>query len=297
MPEGIEEVGAFLRRWRDPMADDQAKAALIALLAAEMDAEEERARHERHGAHMGAPLQDQISDGTRAQHPAPLQKQQVSWGMPRRNLRWAWLLLRSQTRLVHPVTWLASGLVIALGALVTLLLYQPAQSGAELPLVIIAPLVAACGVAFLYGVEADPALELLLATPVSPRLILLARLLLLFGFNLAITLLCSILLTLMQAQLSLIPLITAWLVPMTFLSALAFLLSVIFFDSLASVLISLLLWIGIALRHFVQITPFFLPDLLRMTYYPAMLIIAPVLVGVALWLADREERWTGGSLR
>jgi hypothetical protein len=219
--------------------------------------------------------------------------------MPRRDLGWAWLLLRSQTRLVHPVTWLASGLVIALGALVTLALYQPAQTGrtgAELPLVIVAPLVAACGVAFLYGLEADPALELQLATPVPPRLILLARLALLFGFNLALTLACSVVLTLTRAQISLLPLIAAWLAPMTFLSALAFLLSVIFFDSLASALISLLVWMGMALRHFVEITPFFLPDLLRVSFYPAMLIVAPVLVLVALWLADREERWAGGVL-
>jgi len=208
-------------------------------------------------------------------------------------LRWAWLILRSQTRLVHPVTWMASGLVIALGALVTLLLYQPSQTGAELPLVIIAPLVAACGVAFLYGLEADPALELQLATPVSPRLILLARLALLFGFNLAITLACSVVLTVTRAQISLIPLVAAWLAPMTFLSALAFLLSVIFFDSLASVVVCLLLWIAVAVRHFIESAPLAMPDLLRMASYPAMLIVAPLLVLVAMWIAEREERWAG----
>ena len=137
---------------------------------------------------------------------------------------------------------------------------------------IVAPLVAACGVAFLYGLDADPALELQLATPVSPRLILLARLALLFGFNLAITLVCSVGLALARAQISLLPLIAAWLAPMTFLSALAFLLSVLFFNSLASVLISLLLWIGMALRHFVEFSPLrLLPDLLRVDLRPALL--------------------------
>jgi hypothetical protein len=184
--------------------------------------------------------------------------------------------------------------VIALGALVTLAFYRSAQSGADLPLVVVAPLVAACGVAFLYGLEADPALELQLATPVSPRVILLARLALLFGFNLAITLVCSVVLVLAQIQISLMPLVVAWLAPMTFLSALAFLLSVLFFDSLASVMISLLLWIGAALRHFVQFE-IFLPDLLHTSFYPVLLLTAPVLVGVALWLAEHEERWTGGQ--
>jgi len=277
LPDGIEDVGAFLKRWHDPVPDAAAKAQLITMLAAEMDAGEERARR-------ASPLQGQTPQERRVHSRVPLQK---------RDLGWAWLLMRSQTRLVHPATWLASGLVIALGALVTLLLYQPAQTGAELPLVIVAPLVAACGVAFLYGLEADPALELQLATPVSPRLILLARLALLFGFNLAITLACSVLLTVTRAQISLIPLVAAWLAPMTFLSALAFLLSVIFFDSLASVVVCLLLWIAVAVRHFIESAPLAMPDLLRMASYPAMLIVAPLLVLVAMWIAEREERWAG----
>jgi hypothetical protein len=266
-PGGVEEVGAFLRRWHDPAPDPAAKADLLRLLADEMESR--------------AP--------SRAHNHAPQQRITSP-----RNLRWAWLLLRSQTRLVHPATWAASGLVIALGALVTLAFYHSARSGAELPLVIVAPLVAACGVAFLYGLEADPALELQLATPVSSRLILLARLALLFGFNLAITLTCSVALVLARVELSLLPLVVAWLAPMTFLSALAFLLSVLFFDSLASVMVCLLLWIGAALRHFVQFE-FVLPDLLHANFHPVMLLAAPVLVIVALWLAEHEERWTGGQ--
>ncbi len=257
--EGEAQVGAFLRRWRGPAPDPAAKAALLEVLTAEMPRVPERPRRVR-----------------------------------RSRVAWAWLILRAQVRLVHPATWAASGLVIALGALVTLLLYQPAQSGAELPLVVVAPLVAACGVAFLYGLDADPALELQLATPVSQRLILLARLALLFGFNLAITLACSVLLTLARAQISLVPLIIAWLAPMTFLSALAFLLSALFFDSLASVLINLLLWAGATVRHFLSLGTPLLPDVLHANVYPAMLVAAPVLVLLALWIAEHEERWTGG---
>ena len=115
-----------------------------------------------------------------------------------------------------------------------------------------------------------------------------------FGFNLLITLACSVGLTLLQSGISLAPLIAAWLAPMTFLSALAFLLSVIFFNSLTSVLISLLLWIGAAARHFVSLEPFFLPDVLQISFQPALLIAALPLVGLALWLAEREERFSGG---
>jgi hypothetical protein len=260
--EGIEEVGAFLHRWRDVAPDPTAKAALMQRLLAELP---ERA-------------------------------------LPRRDARarmiWAWLILRSQLRLVHPATWAASALVIALGALVTLALYRPSQNGAELPFVIFAPIVTACGVAFLYGLDADPALELQWATPVSARLILLARLALLFGFNLIITLVCSISLTLVQSQISLVPLIAAWLAPMTFLSALAFLLSVLFFDPLMSVLICLLIWVGVWARHFLALDSlsFSIPDLLHGDYQPMLLIAAPVLLLIALWIAEREERWTGGTL-
>ena len=267
LPDEEQEVGAFLRRWRDPAPDPAAKAHLLELLSAEMD----------------------IAVG--AQRAVPLQRRSTG----RQRLTWAWLILRAQARLVHPATWAASGLVIALGALVTLLLYQPTQSGADLPLVIVAPLAAACGVAFLYGLDADPALELQLSTPISPRLILLARLLLLFAFNLTITFACSLILSLVQAQISLMPLIGAWLAPMTFLSALAFLLSVLFFDPLASVLICLLLWTALALRHFLDRSALVLPDFLRANDYPAMWIAAPALVLLALWLAEREERWTQGG--
>ncbi len=259
-PETLEQVGAFLRHWRDPVPDPAAKSALLQTLLAELP-------------------QGQLQR-------APLRRSQPG-------VAWAWLILRSQARLVHPATWAASGLVIALGALVTLAFSQPSQGGAALPLVFVAPLVAACGVAFLYGLDADPALELQLATPVSPRLILLARLALLFGFNLLVTLGCSILLALAQAQITLAPLIVAWLAPMTFLSALAFLLSVLFFDSLVSVLFSFLLWVGIALRHFIASPEFIFPDLLHPASYLPMFLLAPAFVMLALWVAAREERWSG----
>lgn len=278
LPEGVEEVGAFLHRWSDPAPDPAAKARLLGVLMAESES----------GARRAEPLQRLSSERRLARRESHRESH--------RDVRWAWLILRSQAQLVHPATWAGSALVIALGTLVTVIFYRTAQTGAELPLVIVAPLVAACGVAFLYGLDADPALELQLATPVSPRLILLARLALLFGFNLAITLACSVLLTLVRSQISLLPLIAAWLAPMTFLSALAFMLSVLFFDSLVSVFVSLTLWVGTALRHTFDlgVMALYVPDLLRVDLRPALWLVAPALVVMALWIAEREERWSGG---
>ncbi len=210
------------------------------------------------------------------------------------NVRWARLILRAQFRLVHPMTWSASGLIVALGVLVTATLYQPSISAGDLPFVLIAPLVAAVGVAFLYGVDNDPPLELQLSTPVSPHIILLARLALLYSFNLGLGLASSLALATVHAELSLTPLILAWLAPMTALSALAFLLSVLVFDPLVSVLACFALWCSQVARRAEIALPALrsLPDLLRADLYPVMFLAGAVAILLALWLADREERWS-----
>ena len=212
----------------------------------------------------------------------------------RLSLRWAWLLARSQLRLVHPATWIASALVMALGGAVTLALYRPTVSGNDLPFVMVAPLVAALGVAFLYGEGHDPPLELQLSTPVSPHVILLARLALLFGFNLLLGGVCSVTLALVQAEISLVPLILAWLAPMTALSALTFLMSVLVFDPLVSVLICMAIWASQVARRAEVVVPAVrhLPDLLRVELYPLMFLVAAIAIAIALWLADRENRWS-----
>ena len=82
------------------------------------------------------------------------------------------------------------------------------------------------------------------------------------------------------------------------MSALAFLLSVLFFDPLMSVLICLLIWVSVSARHFSQFgsLSFSIPDLLHADYQLVLWIAAPVLVFIALWIAEREERWTGETL-
>lgn len=254
----LEEVGAFLRRLPAPPARPEAKARLMSALLLEAD---------------------QVLP---VRQPVPI---------PR--LRWGLLVLGAQVRIVHRFTWITSLLVMALGFFVTLILYQPG-TGAELPFVIVAPLVAALGVAFLYGVDVDPALELQLATPVSPRLVLLARLTLVFGFNLAVGLVCSAALSLFPTGMSLWNIVLSWLAPMAFLSALAFLLSVLFFDPLFSALMSLLIWGVLVWRRFtfLEMYPFMehIPNLLAPEFRPLLLLISVVGVALALWLTDSGER-------
>ncbi|NTU65432.1 MAG: hypothetical protein HGB05_19035 [Chloroflexi bacterium] len=198
----------------------------------------------------------------------------------------AWLL-RAQLRVVQHEIWLASALVMTLGVLVTLT-RQPGLSAEMLPLALIAPLVAALGITFLYGPAADPSLEIELATPISPRLIVLVRLLLVFLFDLALGLIGSVALVIANSEWSLWPLVSLWLAPMTFLAALAFLLSMLFVDPLIGVSICLTVWGLQVLRVFPPFAT--LPNWLSDDLQPLLWLTAVLCVGLALWLAGREER-------
>jgi len=203
---------------------------------------------------------------------------------------WPILLLRAQLRVVRGEIWAASALVMTLGLLVTLATYSAAEAW---PLVLVAPLVAATGVAFIYGPDVDPALEIELATPVPPRLVLLARLALVFGFNLIIGLAASLILSLARAEVAFWPLVSTWLAPLSFLSALAFLLTVFTVNSTTSAMISLLGWAFQSLRQLggLKAVAWFMPDLMAASARPWLWALALLLAALALWLGGREERW------
>jgi hypothetical protein len=155
-----------------------------------------------------------------------------------RTLAFLFRLLLAQVPLVRPQIWAASALVMCLGIAVTFVLRQ----GADAYLAVIAPVVAAAGVGFIYGPDNDPPLEVILATPTSPRLILLARLALVFGYDFALALGLSIVLALSgQASGGLQDLMRLWLGPMLLLSAISLALS-LRLGSAAGVSIALTLW-------------------------------------------------------
>jgi hypothetical protein len=202
---------------------------------------------------------------------------------------WPLLLLHAQMRIVRRGIWAASALIIGLGTFVTIASYDTLRSGDALPLVWVAPLVAALGVAYLYGPDAELPLEVELATPVSRRLVLLARLALLFGFDLGLGLIGTGVLVMLHSGLSLWPLVMAWLAPMAFLSALAFLVSVLCLDPMAGILIGLALWISQSLARFWTLPPI-LPDLLTTEARPWLILLALLMGVTAMWFAGRDER-------
>jgi hypothetical protein len=137
----------------------------------------------------------------------------------RRAFLQAFNLLYAQAYLVRREMWPASAIVMAIGVVVAFLL------GKVEIIRFIAPLAAAASLAAIFGPEHDPASELTLATPTSPWKVLLARLTLVHGYNLLLALVASLFLLTLVSPEMLGALILGWLGPMTFLSALALLLS------------------------------------------------------------------------
>ena len=111
--------------------------------------------------------------------------------------------------------WLiASAVVLAAGALT--------QVGAGQPLVwLIAPAVAAVGIAYSYGPGLDPAWELSCSMPVSDRLVLLTRAVAVFAVNAVLGLIASAATLGTHASTGTAQLTFAWLLPMTAACALA----------------------------------------------------------------------------
>ena len=152
--------------------------------------------------------------------------------------RYLWQLLLGQAPLVRRGIWLASGLTTTLGILVAIATMH--QSVGSFTLALIAPVVAAFGMAFIYGPENDPSLEIARSTPTSPRLVLLSRLTLVFGYDLLLALATSLVLTAIHG-IGLWSLIELWFAPMLFLSALTLAASLLF-NTLVGMVGALILW-------------------------------------------------------
>jgi hypothetical protein len=107
------------------------------------------------------------------------------------------------------VGWItATAVVLVAGILATL--------GTGTPYVaLVAPAVAAAGIAYAYGPGIDPAWELSCSMAVSDRMVLLARALAVFGLNAALGLIAS------AASGAAVAVTVGWLVPMTAVCALA----------------------------------------------------------------------------
>lgn len=152
-------------------------------------------------------------------------------------LQTAFSLLKVQLLLVRSEIWTASVLVIVIGFIAALLLELNGL------MYVLAPLVASAGVSMIYGQENDPAYELTNSTPVSQAQILLARLVLVFGYNLVLVTAAYLGLLQILPEQAMSALLLNWLAPMAFLSSLSLLLSLVF-GSANAISAAYLLWVS-----------------------------------------------------
>ncbi|MBF9128231.1 zf-HC2 domain-containing protein [Plantactinospora sp. S1510] len=132
-------------------------------------------------------------------------------------------ILTHQRRLIDRRIWPVAGAVLGIGAGFAAWV-PPGSSGSVLAVVM--PLVAALGLATACGNGADPAVELVAASPTGVRAVLLARLTLVLGAILAAASVASLGLAWLGAGAP-FGLFAAWLGPMALLSAVSFALSVL----------------------------------------------------------------------
>jgi hypothetical protein len=201
-----------------------------------------------------------------------------------RHVGFAWQLLLAQVRLVRLSVWTASLLVMGLAVLAVGVGDVTALS----LLAMVAPFVAAAGIA---GVR-DPGLELLASTPTSPRVVLVARVTLVFAYDFVLALVASWVL----ASSDVGALVAAWLGPMVLLSSVCLLVAVTVGTS-AAITVGLALWVTRLLAPVLATDTHWLAPVARTitlfwaTNLPTCLL-AVVLLCAALTMAGRVSHRT-----
>ena len=153
-----------------------------------------------------------------------------------------WLLCKSQARIIHKSIWIVTPLVIAFGTALSLIAVETGGARlhlAESVLSLVTALSAASGAAFLFGEENDPGLEITLSTPTSIRLVMLCRLALVMGYNIALAAIASLVIAVVHGG-SAWEIIQTWLGPLLLLSSITLMLSVVigsWFALLAGILL------------------------------------------------------------
>lgn len=177
-------------------------------------------------------------------------------------------LLRMQLLLMHNELWVGSAALMFIFLAMALLVARVEV------LHFFVPMIAAGTVTLIYGSEHDPAAELTFATPISPWKILLARLTLVSAYNVLLALCATVGLLLILPPQAIGELILGWLAPMTFLSALALLLS---------------LWIGTSNALFISYT-------LWAAQYLALTTVGEWFAYLAPWLESYRQFWKDPAL-
>jgi hypothetical protein len=196
-------------------------------------------------------------------------------------------VVAAQVPVVRRRVWAATAVVAGLGCLVV----AATGAAAGTVLALTAPVSAALGMAIIYGPDSDPCAEISRSCPVPPRTILLSRLLVVAGYDLAVAFGATFLLAGTGASVGVWSVITAWLGPLLVMSALSVLLSVVFRSSMGLVA-ALVLW---ALRV-VTLSPAHLTVLAAATSWvwvttPVTAVVTTLALAAAVMAVGRKENW------
>ncbi|WP_283133431.1 hypothetical protein [Rhizohabitans arisaemae] len=190
-------------------------------------------------------------------------------------------LLVTEARNRRPAFWPVSALIMVTGVVFVL----ASQEHTELVLAFLVPLLAATGIAGSYGPERDAAFELVAVTPTSPRVLLLARVALVFGYDFVLALLASMVLSGFGVA-DLGPLVGTWFGPMAALAGLSLLLSV-WWNPEGAISVAVAVW-GCYVLTFTELP---VPDGIRTlwTTDPHTIALALILTTAAIIAAGRGE--------
>ena len=204
-----------------------------------------------------------------------------------------WLVFTRQIPLIHKSIWIAS---IFINILMCVLVFLSSASArhnlhsVEGVLAFFTTVAAATGVAFIYQAEHDAGYEIILSTPTSIRIVMICRMALVVGYNLALAAVTSAIIAIALGG-TIWDFMHIWLGPMLLLASISLTVSIIF-GSVVSVAVSLLLEILQAITSSLdKTTPFihFLrANILQTT--PTALFIALLLIVFAVYYAPRQPR-------
>ena len=223
-----------------------------------------------------------------AQEKAATQRRSI-----RRGVHHLWLVFARQVPLIHRSIWIASILINVLMLVLVFLGREGARHNlhsVEGVLAFFTTVAAAAGVAFMYQAEHDAGYEIILSMPTSVRIVMICRMMLVVGYNMALAALTSAIIAIALGG-TLWDFMHIWLGPMLLLASISLAVSVIF-GSVVSLAISLLLEVAQAIissvEKMIPIVHFLRVNLLQTT--PVALCIALLLIVFAVYYAPRQPR-------
>lgn len=193
----------------------------------------------------------------------------------------------------HYTNWIASILVNIFMCVLVFLGHVGARHdlhSVENVLAFFTTIAAATGVAFMYQAEHDAGYEIILSTPTSIRIVMICRMVLVVGYNMALAAVTSAIIAIALGG-TLWDFMHIWLGPMLLLASISVAVSVIF-GSVISVGVSLLLEIiqaiTASLEKSIPFIHFLHTNLLQTT--PTALFVALLLIVFAVYYAPRQPR-------